>query len=471
MCEIQKKTLKALAYPALSLLLRLEWCRLNSFSFRAVACCFNALCNCNLSAASIVVVVVVVVQSTQRHTTHTKKKGESTQAGHGTGVCFLNNGSVCTMYIVLNWKRAILDNTCQERVRRCGSRQTNKQHTHHTASWFLFWSSIVPFAKKTCALSLSLSFWISKRNKKMSSSLDDGKNPWEEAADATDGWSQPQQNSLSFNNNNSSGRASSSREHEGEELITWMVRHWLYVFHLLDIGLGIALIVVVSISFLPINKILEVLTIVLASLLLIRGIFTSVTLFWKKDWTFSYKWSGRISLLLLVLSLVVGLEEILRRVADRHKTVRDQEYIWIVLFSWTALELIRYVCVVNYRQVVTDDFDEDHARVPESTHPNSRPWWWKKKKPSNTTTTTNNALDEPFLGRPGWANTQHSGYQVDDGVSRGGFFANMFAKTNNHHNSNLRDDGSADFASAQEDWASRSEEDPLWWSKDTEANK
>jgi hypothetical protein len=39
--------------PTQENLLKFEWCKLNSFSFKAVACCFMALCSCSLSAANI----------------------------------------------------------------------------------------------------------------------------------------------------------------------------------------------------------------------------------------------------------------------------------------------------------------------------------------------------------------------------------------------------------------------------------
>ena len=46
---IEKMTFSSLGRNSLML----EWCKLNSFSFKAVACCRKALCNCNLSAANI----------------------------------------------------------------------------------------------------------------------------------------------------------------------------------------------------------------------------------------------------------------------------------------------------------------------------------------------------------------------------------------------------------------------------------
>ena len=45
---------KEVPHTCMTNVLKFELCRLNSFSLSAVACCFKALCNCNLSAANIV---------------------------------------------------------------------------------------------------------------------------------------------------------------------------------------------------------------------------------------------------------------------------------------------------------------------------------------------------------------------------------------------------------------------------------
>jgi hypothetical protein len=37
-------------------------------------------------------------------------------------------------------------------------------------------------------------------------------------------------------------------------------------------------------------------------------------------------------------------------------------------------------------------------------------------------------------------------------------------------NTSARDDGSVDYVSLNEDWASRSQDDPLWWTKDNTNN-
>jgi hypothetical protein len=40
-----------------------------------------------------------------------------------------------------------------------------------------------------------------------------------------------------------------------------------------------------------------------------------------------------------------------------------------------------------------------------------------------------------------------------------------------NNETDIRDDGSVGFASVQEEWASRSEDDPHWWSKEDEKDR
>jgi hypothetical protein len=75
-------------------------------------------------------------------------------------------------------------------------------------------------------------------------------------------------------------------------------------------------------------------------------------------------------------------------------------------------------------------------------------------------------------GQPGWSSSGNQSYLVDDGVaehasSRGGFLGTWFGRGGrSSSNDNPRDDGSVDYASLNEEWASRSEEDPYWWTRE-----
>jgi hypothetical protein len=57
---------------------------------------------------------------------------------------------------------------------------------------------------------------------------------------------------------------------------------------------------------------------------------------------------------------------------------------------------------------------------------------------------------------------------MDDGVGEResrGFLGGLFGRSSSSNN-NPRDDGSVDYASLNEEWASRSEEDPYWWTRE-----
>ena len=88
-------------------------------------------------------------------------------------------------------------------------------------------------------------------------------------------------------------------------------------------------------------------------------------------------------------------------------------------------------------------------------------------------------LQEPLLlqttpGNPPWANHTQSNQPMtisQDGIERPTIrnrrlFSHWF--TTPSLPTDLRDDGSVDFSSVQDEWASRSEEDPFWWTKTTE---
>ena len=79
-------------------------------------------------------------------------------------------------------------------------------------------------------------------------------------------------------------------------------------------------------------------------------------------------------------------------------------------------------------------------------------------------------------GGPPWANHTRSNPRVDVAVDQEGIqrtaarnrrlFSNWFNTPSQP--TDLRDDGSVDFSSVQDEWASRSEEDPFWWTKTSE---
>ena len=157
----------------------------------------------------------------------------------------------------------------------------------------------------------------------------------------------------------------------------------------------------------------------------------------------------------------------------------------VILIVLCVVEGMRWV----YAQGVLRQYLQDHPSSSSANashgasqyHPHSpgassshrsrnRPWWWNHR---NQEYDEDGRLQEPLIhGQPGWTRSGGGTYMVDDGVSTprrsGGLFGwvtggiSSSSRTGNTNN-NPRDDGSVDYASLSEDWASRSEEDPYWW--------
>jgi hypothetical protein len=145
-------------------------------------------------------------------------------------------------------------------------------------------------------------------------------------------------------------------------------------------------------------------------------------------------------------------------------------------------ELLRW----TFAEVQVDQ-NQDHHLQPllhqheveeEAVSPSrsNRPWWWNRLYSNSY---DDNAMNESFLlrgntnniGQPRWTTaTDGPSYLMDDGVgtpsSRNYRLGRWLGLVGAGNESNPRDDGSVDYASLNEEWASRSEEDPYWWTRD-----
>jgi hypothetical protein len=155
----------------------------------------------------------------------------------------------------------------------------------------------------------------------------------------------------------------------------------------------------------------------------------------------------------------------------------------ITLTVLCFIEALRWI----FAQGQLSQFDQDHPDVaPQqqtfhghndedsfSTSRRHRPWWWNRHSFSR------NHHEEDGMyhsllganGQPGWSTSGNQSYLMDDGVgdqpqSRRGFLGGWFGNPSAGSGSNPRDDGSVDYASLNEEWASRSEEDPYWWTRE-----
>ena len=82
------------------------------------------------------------------------------------------------------------------------------------------------------------------------------------------------------------------------------------------------------------------------------------------------------------------------------------------------------------------------------------------------------ALQDPLLpqGPHAWTNTEaDKSYIIRDYGIPSSWSTWLFSKKS--HSNNPRDDGSVDFSSVQEDWASKSQEDPYWWCSESSAEQ
>jgi len=146
-----------------------------------------------------------------------------------------------------------------------------------------------------------------------------------------------------------------------------------------------------------------------------------------------------------------------------------EKYIWFVLLTWSILECARWQLFQSYRrQLIRRDDSETEITTPRRT---ARPWWW-------SLTPRRVSLSDPLLDDdiPQWVSDGRQAYHQHSGVSPQ---RRRRRRQQNDHGGrswlffwqkadNGRDDGSVDFASVQEEWASRSEEDPLWWTREEE---
>lgn len=168
-----------------------------------------------------------------------------------------------------------------------------------------------------------------------------------------------------------------------------------------------------------------------------------------------------------------------------------------ILLLFSIFEFIRFVWI---RQWMLEEQEQIHSRnnnnnnntsLDQDTNYSHRatPWWWSFS--TSTSSSTRHEGQEPLLSssptnyqqrrryRPHWTSNQQD-YLLDDGITSpttnttssntNGALSSWWPfsrNSNGNANANSRDDGSVDYASLNEDWASRSEEDPFWWAQES----
>jgi hypothetical protein len=229
---------------------------------------------------------------------------------------------------------------------------------------------------------------------------------------------------------------------------------------------------------------------ILGNILLIRSKSVALGLFLQKDSVWSCQRGGLMvaGYLSMGLFLFYGLSALLGQVCSSHVKdyLRTQkldlspsavEYLlkdWYVpslisLAVLSVLEAFKWRMYIIYHRSIIFLEEEDERDAERDTirreAATGRPWWWsrtpQRRRPN--TVTFDNSLADPLLDRGDLSTFEDTPARSR---RRRGFSLWPFGK---RRNGDARDDGSVDFASAQEEWASRAEEDPFWWSREEES--
>lgn len=145
--------------------------------------------------------------------------------------------------------------------------------------------------------------------------------------------------------------------------------------------------------------------------------------------------------------------------------LEEHQLLWSFLQKWAGshtqtlslmflgaflLECARWQLVQSlHRKLISLEAAEDARARSRSDLRNrlaNRPWWFAR----GSAAANDGSMSEPLLTPRAWT------------------LLGRPQRTRGGGGQNLRDDASVDFASVQDEWAGRAEEDPHWWSRDVE---
>jgi hypothetical protein len=146
--------------------------------------------------------------------------------------------------------------------------------------------------------------------------------------------------------------------------------------------------------------------------------------------------------------------------------------LWVAFLISTLSEGIRWRLVPRLQQLLVD-IDTHLDNIPNTpATPSKRPWWWQHHSRNSDRDID---LDEPLLqyhheGEPHWVHAHNNSYSIHDGTSPQqqqqqedhSFWSKLFRPPHKTREADVS------FQSVQEEWASKSQEDPFWWSRDEE---
>jgi len=244
----------------------------------------------------------------------------------------------------------------------------------------------------------------------------------------------------------------------------------LKVWHVIDIILGFCIILYGSLLAEE-NKQVQTITIALilfvGILLLLRAIFGTLALFTNHCERFGLVTSAGTSPILALIWFAAMFTNL--SIPGRVQSyTKHHQLLWKTWQSWAnnhrqtltllllgafLLESVRWQLVqklltsLNTLEHQQDERDRESAerrnRMP------LRPWWWKHNSSA--------AMDRNDPLRSSLLPVTHDQLSTDNYHPAWSFFGRRRQE---------RDDASVDFASVQEEWASRAEEDPYWWARD-----
>jgi hypothetical protein len=200
--------------------------------------------------------------------------------------------------------------------------------------------------------------------------------------------------------------------------------------------------------------------------------------------------SGLISLILSLVYAILGLTV---KLESKHGTFSNlfhlplpdkyQHHAWWILLVSGLVECCRWALLQQYQTLRSQrssasSYHNNPAGASTSgsasrASPRRRlPWWLSSSGAGAVDTSLQQSLLEENGNQPLWAqtSTRNGDYSLDDGVGtpRGrrkrGWWP--FSSQRSPSGDDYRDDGSVEYASLNEEWATRSQQDPHWWSRD-----
>lgn len=244
--------------------------------------------------------------------------------------------------------------------------------------------------------------------------------------------------------------------------------------HVLDIVGGCGLALYSGLVWLKQDKLPSVLLITLACLIILRGILAKITRHGVGiSATLSFGLTGLyVGMAVLTYGVhIMGGKDCKYIPFDNVCHTLTLAQLALICFVSATFECIRYLWIRQWMfeesTQVRDDLNASEVTYRRRRH--EQPWWWQSPSRSRHTST------EPLLneGRPHWSSSDSRGYHMEHGVgeqppssSTSPTRSSWWPFSRWQSLDGGRDDGSVEYASLNEDWASRSQEDPFWWTRE-----